>query len=110
MDMRKKGLDSLRKDLRSKSHVDELAPVEVTVGADSEEGLEEGLELAKDVVGKVPMKKSHAHPMDDLDDELSDLGALPEKEESIEQEADEMLAKLQESPELMKAIMSKLSL
>lgn len=99
--MKMKALDSLRKKFKSDLLSDkDLAPMEVTVGADSEEGLEEGLEMAKEVVGK----GTEELPMLGEDDDLE----TPEME--LEEEANEIVEKLKSSPELMEKILSKLSL
>lgn len=99
-----KALDSLRSKFKS-DLLDEkdLSPMEVTVGADSEEGLEEGLELAKDVVKKGPQALGKELPSLDMEDEDDDL-------EDLDEEAEEIFQKLQASPELMEKLVAKLSL
>ena len=50
MDARKKALDHFRKQLRSDSRGSEMPLKKVSVMADSEEGLMEGLEKAEDII------------------------------------------------------------
>lgn len=101
--MRNEALNKLRSKLKSDMiKEDDLAPVGVTVEADSEEGLEKGLDMAKEVVKKGPEAMMEELP--DLDDDDSD------ELEDMEDESEEIIAKLQANPALAEKIKKALEI
>lgn len=102
---RKNALNKLRGKLKSEMlGEDELSPMGVTVEADSEEGLEKGLDMAKEVVEKGPQALSEELP--DLDsDDLDDL-----EDDDEEDESEEIIAKLQADPILAEKIKKALEI
>jgi hypothetical protein len=88
MDARKKALDHFRKQLRSDSRGSEMPMKKVSVMADSEEGLIEGLEKAEDIVedgAEAVSQDIASEMMDEMgDEEMMDEEYASEEEEAFD--------------------------
>lgn len=87
MDARKKALDHFRKQLRSDSRGSEMPMKKVSVMADSEEGLMEGLEKAEDIVedGAEAVSQDIASEM--MEEELGAEEEMMDDMEAVEEQA-----------------------
>lgn len=99
---RKNALGKLRKELRDETTGEFPKKMqEVTVAAPNEEGLEEGLEMAKEVVSKGPEAL-----MEELEGGSLEGGSM-EEVESPESQVEEIMEKL--TPEVAKLLIEKLA-
>ena len=106
MDARSKALQHFRKEKRSSRDSFELPVKKVSVMADSEKGLEEGLEKAKDILGKDPksmmagMMGSDEDSMESPDEESSEMEMKPMSEDEVKAcSHDELVQKFMELQE-----------